>query len=276
MPGEPRAPLQPRQARESRKVPLALVLADVEAASAPVLCRATDYPAGWEVATHAHSRHQLLNAIHGVMSVRAEAGHWVVPPSRGLWLPAGMKHSIRCIGEVHMRSVYVRSDAAPRLFSRCEAVAISPLLRELIRAAAQVAQPYPPHSRDGRLMRLLLDELRALPVLPLHLPMPTDARILEICRRLQRRLDDASTIADWAARLQVDAKTIQRLFAAETGMTFGRWRQQARLLRALELLASGEKIIDIALALGYDSPGAFATMFRKQFGQTPSQFFEAQ
>lgn len=259
----------------ARKTPLSLVPADVEGASVPVLCRATDYPAGWKVAPHAHSRHQLLHAIHGVMSVRADAGHWVVPPSRGLWLPAGMVHSIRCIGEVHMRSLYVRCDAAPRLFSRCEAVGISPLLRELIRAAAQVPQPYLPQSRDGRLMRLLLDELLALPVLPLHLPMPADARILDICRSLLRRPDDASTLVDWAARLQVDARTIQRLFAAQTGMTFGRWRQQARLLRALELLASGEKIIDIALALGYDSPGAFTTMFRKHFGQAPSQFFEA-
>jgi AraC-like DNA-binding protein len=88
-------------------------------------------------------------------------------------------------------------------------------------------------------------------------------------------LNDASTMADWAKRLGMDVKTIQRLFVKETGMTFGQWRQQARLLRALELLAAGEKVIDTALALGYDSPGAFATMFRKQFGQTPSQFFAA-
>ena len=39
------------------------------------------------------------------------------------------------------------------------------------------------------------------------------------------------------------------------------------------LLASGDKVIDIALALGYESPSAFTSMFRKQFGLTPSQFF---
>lgn len=255
--------------------PLSQVMDEVENALAPVLCRATNYPAGWQVQPHLHSRHQLIYAVQGVMGVRADAGHWVVPPSRGLWMPAGMTHSIRCIGAVHMRSLFVRQDAAPRLFASCQAVGISPLVRELIHAAIDVAQPYQPHSRDGRLMRLLLDELRALPVLPLHLPMPADARILRICQSLQGRLDDASTLADWAARLAVDARTIQRLFTAQTGMTFGRWRQQARLLRALELLACGEKVIDIALALGYDSPGAFATMFKRHFGQTPSQFFEA-
>ncbi|WP_200843962.1 helix-turn-helix transcriptional regulator [Pantoea sp. 18069] len=250
-------------------------LAQVESSDAAVTCLATDYPAGWNIPPHAHGKHQLLHAIQGVMVVHADAGQWIVPPSRGLWMPAGMTHSLRCIGEVQMRSLFVQRDAAPQLFASCQVVGVSPLLRELIRAAVDVVPPSLPDSRDARLLRLLLDELHALPVLPLHLPMPTDPRVLAICRRLQQRPDDTSTLADWAAQAQIDGKTIQRLFAAQTGMTFGRWRQQARLLRALELLAGGDKVIDVALALGYDSPSAFATMFRKHFGQTPSQFFQA-
>jgi AraC-like DNA-binding protein len=147
------------------------------------------------------------------------------------------------------------------------------LLRELISEAMEVRQPHDPDSRDGRLMRLILDELRALPVLPLHLQMPSDSRLLRICEQLQQHPGDSSTMADWARRLPMDVKTIQRLFVKETGMTFGQWRQQARLLRALELLATGEKVIDVALALGYESPSAFATMFRRQFDRSPSQFF---
>lgn len=255
--------------------PLPAALAQIDSDPAVVACRATDYPVGWEVLPHTHAKHQLIHAVQGVMSVRTDAGHWVVPPSRGLWMPAGMTHAIRCIGKVNMRSVFVRRNAAPRLPSDCQAVGISPLLRELMRAAASVQQPCVPNSRDGRLLRLLLDELRALPMLPLHLPMPTDPRVLRICESLQQQLDDDATLAHWAAHLQLNVKTIQRLFSAQTGMTFGRWRQQARLLRALELLASGDKVINIALALGYDSPSAFATMFRRQFGQTPSQYFEA-
>jgi AraC-like DNA-binding protein len=190
-------------------------------------------------------------------------------------MPAARAHAIRCVGEVHMRSLLVAVDAGPKLLDQTQAVGISALLRELIRAAMDVQQPYAPGTRDGRVMRLILDELRALPVLPLHLQMPTDPRLLRICQALQRQLDDASTMADWAQELAIDVKTIQRLFVKETGLTFGQWRQQARLLRALELLATGEKVIDVALALGYESPSAFAAMFRKQFDQTPSQFFSA-
>jgi AraC-like DNA-binding protein/quercetin dioxygenase-like cupin family protein len=225
--------------------PLDDALAQVERDDAPLHCRAVDYPQDWDVAPHAHTKHQLIHALHGVMSVRTQAGHWVVPPSRGLWMPAGVTHAIRCIGAVQMRSVFVRPGAAPKLPGACCAVGISPLLRELIRSAAQVQQPYTPNSRDGRLMRLILDELHALPVLPLHLPMPTDLRVLQICQALEAQPDDASTLADWALHLGVDVKTVQRLFAAQTGLTFGRWRQQARLLRALALPARDALILEV-------------------------------
>jgi|SRR5450830_36764 len=252
---------------------MAKILKDIDEAPSPITGKATDYPAGWQIEPHAHTKHQLIYAVRGVMVVQAETGRWVVPPTRAIWMVAGMTHAIGCIGEVHMRSLMVAPTAAPRLLDKTQAVGISPLLRELIRAAMVLPQPYVAGTRDDRVMQLILDEIRVLPVLPLSLQMPSDPRLLRICKLLQQQLDDCSTMADWARRLAVDVKTIQRLFVKQTGMTFGQWRQQARLLRALELLAAGDKVIDVALALGYDSPSAFASMFRKQFDQTPSQFF---
>jgi AraC-like DNA-binding protein/quercetin dioxygenase-like cupin family protein len=253
--------------------PLDEALREIEAGLSLVTGRATDYPAGWRIAPHAHSKHQLIYAVRGVMVVKADAGRWAIPPTRAIWMAAGMRHEIRCVGEVHMRSLLVAPTASPTLLEDTQAVGISPLLRELIRAAMEVQHPYMPDSRDGRLMCLILDELRGLPVLPLHLQMPSDPRLVRICELLQQQLNDASTLSDWAKRLALNVKTIQRLFVKETGMTFGQWRQQARLLRALERLATGQKVIDVALELGYDSPSAFSTMFRRQFDCAPSQFF---
>ena len=239
----------------------------------PVTGRAMDYLTDHFVDWHVHPNAQLLHAVHGVMVVSTEVGQWIVPPTRGIWLPAGTRHSSRILGEVHMRSVYIRPDAAPGLPTECKAVGISPLLRELILEAIKIPQPYTPDSRDGRLMRLLLDEVSVLPTLPLHLPQPSDPRLLTICNAISKRPDNDLTMADWSSRLHIDVKTIQRLFARETGMSFGQWRQQARLLIALEQLADGVKIVDVALNLGYASPGAFATMFKRQFGVAPSDFF---
>lgn len=234
---------------------------------------ATDYPQGWYIAPHSHAKHQLIHAIEGVMTVHAEDARWTVPPSRGIWMPQGQIHAIQCMGPVKMRSIFVQPDSAPGLPGQCKAISISPLLSELIKASVSIAHPFDADSREARIMRLILDEVSILPTLPLSLSQPTDERLKTLCAALQANPGDTSTVADWSRRLGVDEKTIQRLFHKQLGMTFGQWRQQARLLLALEHIAQGEKIIDVAGALGYDSPSAFASMFKKQFGTTPSRFF---
>jgi AraC-like DNA-binding protein len=55
-------------------------------------------------------------------------------------------------------------------------------------------------------------------------------------------------------------------------MSFTEWRQQACLLTALPRLAGGEPVTAIALDLGYDSPAAFATMFKRLSGIPPSRY----
>jgi AraC-like DNA-binding protein len=249
-------------------------LRTIDTSALPMMCLATDYVVDALIEPHAHRKHQLVYAVQGVMVVQTHAGHWVVPPTRAIWMPAGTLHWIRCVGKVQMRSLWLKPGVARALPSSLQVVGISPLLRELINAAAEIDRPFVASSREGRVMRLILDELRTLPVLPLHLPQPTDQRLRAICAHLDRRPDDDATLEDWAEKLRITGKTIQRLFAKETGMTFGQWRQQIRLLRALERLATGDKVLDVALQLGYESPSAFTTMFKRQFGRTPSQFFE--
>jgi len=239
----------------------------------PVTCRVKDYAEGTVIAPHRHDRHQLVYSAAGLMVVRSEMGRWVVPSTRAIWMPAGTVHAVDCIGRVHMRSLYIDPPFAPQLSSEAFAVRVSPLLRELLDTATRLQGPFIEDSRDGRVLRLLLDELQRMDVLPLHLPDPVDARLQRICSHLQRHPEDSSTLQDWGRALAVDAKTLQRRFSAELGMTFGQWRQQARLLAAMQQLARGEKVINVALAMGYDSPSAFTSMFKRQLGQTPAAFF---
>ncbi|MBD9460556.1 helix-turn-helix transcriptional regulator [Pseudomonas sp. PDM05] len=248
-------------------------LQEIDEGDWAVISSATDYPENWVIPDHSHEKHQLLYAIEGVMVVHSAQNQWTVPSNRGFWMPCGHVHSLRCVGPLKMRSVFVRPDAFPNLPTETKAVSVSPLLSELIKASVSLKPPYAEDSRDARIMHLILDELALLPALPLSLPQPADPRIQQICQAWQDDPGDASTVADWSERLDLDQKTIQRLFRKETAMTFGQWRQQARLLLALERIAVGEKIIDVALELGYESPSAFTSMFKKQFGKTPSQFF---
>jgi AraC-like DNA-binding protein len=243
------------------------------ATARPMAAMEVDYPHGSSTGLHAHPRGQLLHAIEGVMIVRSVLGSWVVPPNRAVWLTPGLAHEVRMCGDVKIRTVFIDSDVSTDLPQTSCVLAVSPLLRELVVAAVSIPVDYAAGTRDERLMRLMLDELHALDVLPLHLPMPRDARLRSVCETLIANPEQASTADHWARQLGVTPKTIHRLFARQTGMSFGQWRQQARLLFALERLARGERIIDIALDSGYASQSAFTAMFRRHFGVPPSTFY---
>ena len=246
---------------------------DYHATPRPLAAMEIDYPNGASTGLHAHPRGQLLHAIEGVMIVRTADGSWIVPPNRAVWLVADLEHQVRMCGDVKIRTLFVDPDAAPHLPRTSCVIAVSPLLRELIVAAVAIPTDYAPGTRDERLLLLLLDELLELDVLPLHLPTPRDVRLRTICETLTSSPDDITTAEQWAERLGITPKTLHRLFARETAMTFVQWRQQARLLLALERLARGEKIIDVALDSGYASQSAFTAMFRKHFGMPPSAFY---
>ncbi|MDR0225463.1 MAG: helix-turn-helix transcriptional regulator [Burkholderiaceae bacterium] len=223
---------------------------------------------GW----HAHPRGQLLYAIEGVMSVRLATGSWLVPPNRGLWIVAGAEHDVRMSGDVKMRTAYIDASAFADLPQRTCVVNVSPLLRELVVAASQVPLDYAQGSRDERLMHLLVDELRTAEVLPLYLPGTAEPRLRQVCQALLDDPASTATAGEWAGRLGMSTKTLQRLFVRETGMPFAQWREQARLLFALRRIAGGGRIIDIALDCGYASQSAFTAMFRRHFGAPPSAF----
>ncbi|WP_251308288.1 AraC family transcriptional regulator [Halomonas sp. NCCP-2165] len=243
------------------------------ASAMPVTGVAIDYPSGHRVAPHHHPRAQLAYAIEGVLVVETPSGRWVTPPTRGVWLPAGTRHALYMRGVTRLRSLFVTPDAIEGLPRDECVIDVSPLLRELILAATQVEEPYVGDSRDARLMRFLLDELCTLPVLPFHLPWPEDARIAQICRILTERPSTSLTADEWARRLAMSPKTFHRRFQRSTGVTFGRWRQQARLLLSLESLAQGVPIVEIALQQGYSSQSAFTAAFRRQFGVPPTAFY---
>lgn len=256
------------------------------AAPLPVTGVAGDYPAGMEVQEHSHECCQLLYAVQGVLEVRARSGRWVVPPTRGVWLCSGVPHSLRMRGAVQVRSLFVDAQAAQGLPVADCVIEVSPLLRELISEVARwpaAPQREQDETRNRLVVELLLQELRQPPVVPFHLPWPQDARMAAVCRALaeggqavgqggERAENLAATAADWAARLAMGEKTFHRHFLQATGLSFGRWRQRARLLSSMQALLAGRPIVQVALEAGYESHSAYSLAFRRQFGMPPSAF----
>jgi AraC-like DNA-binding protein len=174
---------------------------------------------------------------------------------------------------VAMRTLYVRADVAETLPRQCCVIAVSPLLRELILRAVELPLLYDERGPEARVMSLILDEIRALPALPLHLPWPADPRLKRLCAAIQEDPASERTLEHWADTVGASSRTLARLFRKETGMSFGEWRQQVRLVDALGRLATGQKVTAVAMDLGYQSPSAFTSMFRRALGEPPTRYF---
>lgn len=234
---------------------------------------ASDSPAGGAFPMHAHHHGQLIHAISGVMLVRADAGSWVVPTGRAVWVPAGTKHAIQMAGTVEMRTLFVAPEVRPCLPAHCRVIAVSPLLRELIVAACRLPADYEVKSRTGRMLELILDELELAEPLSLHVPMPHHAVLESLCMQVIREPSRPVTLVGWATDASMQERTFARRFKRETGMTPGAWCRQARLLLSLPRLVAGVSILEVALEHGYESPSAFAAAFRRTFGVPPSDYF---
>jgi AraC-like DNA-binding protein len=247
---------------------------DYQRVPRPVAAMPKEFPDGFVIAPHRHERAQLLYATAGTMRVVAAAGGWVVPPLRALWIPAALVHEIRMCGAVSMRTLYIDPGAAPFLPRVCAVIEVSPLLRELILAAMDEPLDYATDGRAGLVMALLLEELRHVDTAPLRVPMPSDRRLLALCRALLADPDTDTTLEAWADRVHASSRTLSRLFQRETGMSFGAWRQQVRLAEALSQLALGRSVAAVARELGYASPSAFTAMFRRALGATPRAYLQ--
>lgn len=240
-----------------------------------VVAAGNEYPPHYVLPAHSHRRGQLLYASTGVLTTITSEGSWVVPPRRALWIPPGVTHEVHMGGPVSTRSAYVKAEAARAagLPARCQVISVSPLLHELLLEAVDLPAEYDLDSRDGRVMALLLDEIRRMPVLPLSAPLPHDKRLAMLCLALLRQPSLEVKIDDMARRAGMSRRHFTRTFRAETGMSFTAWRQQACLLAALTRLGNGESITHVAVDLGYGNPSAFATAFRRVLGTSPSRYF---
>ncbi len=239
----------------------------------PIVAMAKEFPDGQLITFHQHPRAQLLYASSGVMTVTTESGIWVVPPLRAVWIPAHVSHQIRASGQVSMRTLYIQPDICTGLPEGCCVVSVTPLLRELILHAMDIPPLYALSSPDERLMNVILDQIQIMDIAPLELPIPKDPRLKKIYDHLVARPEDNRTLEDWGKVVGATGRTLARHFRLETGLAFGQWRQQVRILEALKRLAMHEPVTTVAMELGYESPSAFITMFKKALGKTPGQYF---
>jgi AraC-like DNA-binding protein len=247
----------------------------VERVPRPIVAVALNYPSNHLIPAHIHQSAQLLYASAGIMTVTTKKGIWVVPPQRAVWVPMRMEHEILTCGRLSMRTLYIKGDCVADLPKECRVVTVSRLLRELILHVISLPRPYDLKGADVRIMSVILDQIRSLPVVaPLDLRIPRDPRLSKIYRALVDNPADNRSLEDWGRNVGACSRTLTRIFRAETNMSFRQWRRQFRILEALKRLGRKEPVTNVALDLGYDSPSAFICMFKKALGKTPGEYFK--
>jgi AraC-like DNA-binding protein len=246
---------------------------DVDDLAAPVIAVRVDViGTKAEVPDHSHRKGQLVFTLGGGVTCRVPSGLWMAPPHCGVWIPGGMAHSNLATANARIFFVYIEPGAVD-LPDRCCTLSISPLLRELIVDLSERAQD--DAARDARLTNVLLNELPLMPVQQLHLPIASEPRLRRIAAELAENPADRSTLAEWANRVALSESSLARLVAKETGLTFGRWRQQLHLIVALRELAAGASVQQVSADLGYESVTAFITMFKKALGKPPAKYLSS-
>jgi AraC-like DNA-binding protein len=198
------------------------------------------------------------------------AGRWVTPPTRAVWIPSGAALRLEISGRARLRNLYFHADGNR---TTPAVVQVTPLLRELIVRIAATAPLHPTVPTHVHLTALVLAEISTVAVAPLDLPMPSDERASRFANLLLDEPGTSRPLDTLAADVGASRRTIERLFRAQTGMAVHAWRNRLRVLTALRDLGDGHTVTAISGRLGYSSPSAFVTMFRRETGTTPTAYF---
>jgi transcriptional regulator GlxA family with amidase domain len=135
---------------------------------------------------------------------------------------------------------------------------------------------------DGRNDAYRTEILVSLALLELHeaedsatfIPLPQEPR----CRRAADIMLGDPTgsheIENLARAVGASARTLSRLFASQTQLSFKSWCQRARIAAAIEKLSTEPNVSvkQVASDLGYASVPAFSHAFRQVTGKTPTEF----
>ncbi|MFC4081831.1 AraC family transcriptional regulator [Amycolatopsis samaneae] len=236
-----------------------------------MLLGAFDFPAGTWTPWHRHEEHhQLVWAARGVLAVNVGEAHWVLPPTRALWLPAGLSHRSGSVGNAVMLGIYADPPRCPVTWPGPRLLTVRPLLRELL---AHLTDPGLAAEPRRRAEAVVFDLLEPLDVIPIVVPSPVDPRARDVEAALAADPADPRGLAEFGHAVGASERTLARIFARDCRMTFGTWRTQVRLRAALPLLAAGLPLAAVADRIGYGSASAFVAAFRRAVGITPGAYF---
>lgn len=222
---------------------------------------------------HQHQKGQLLFAPQGCMSFALDNSICILPPTKAVWIPSHTSHRAKMTNVVAYRSLYFDCTAF-QCPDEITMVEVNALLKALIDKMA-LWEWDKPEDEMKNTTALFWEEFYAAKRHTFQLPLPSNRRFKKFRERVMQESFLVPDLTSLAGSVGASTKTVTRLFKTETGMSYQDWRQQWRLLKAIELLSRGMPVNDVSCWLGFSSDSAFIAFFKKQTGQTPLSFMKS-
>jgi len=221
---------------------------------------------------HRHQRGQLLYTRQGCTRITLAQQLCLLPPSRAAWIPPGVSHRAVMQRSVDYRSIYLIPDLCAELPEQVCVIEVSALLRAVLEpmALADFATDWQ-QGKFAHLLGLCLSEIAEAAQQPMLLPLPQDKRLAPLLQTPERLPPELQVLEQ---QIGASSRTIGRIFQRETGMSYQQWRQQWRLMRAMELLATGRSLSYCAFESGFASDSAFIAFFKAMTGSTPGHWLK--
>jgi AraC-like DNA-binding protein len=232
---------------------------------------------GEQVATgwHFHDVHEIEYACRGVVEVRTEAGHYLLPPHQAAWIPAGLRHQTTLHADVQTLAVLLEPRLVPMAGDRVRIIAVSALLREMMLYSVRwpISRTESGVEADSFFQALGYVVAEALgDERPLSLPVSSDPVVTAATDYTRAHLDHV-TVRDVTRAVGVSERNLRRLFHTHLGMSWRSYLLRARVLRSMALLAQPDhSVLEVSIAVGFDDAGAFARSFARHCGETPAAY----
>lgn len=231
--------------------------------------------AGMVTGWHSHNLHQIEYAMAGVVEVETASAHYLLPPQQAAWIPAGLEHQATLNPGARTIAVLFDPGIIPRSDARASILAVPPLIREMMIYAVRwpIARSGGDAVSDGffrTLGHLVAEALEH--EAPLSLPTSSDPVVAAAIAYTQAHLD-AVSVGEVGRAVGVSERTLRRQFQTTLGMSWREYLLQARLLRAMALLANpAMSVLEVSTAVGFENPSAFARAFAQHCGEKPSAY----
>jgi AraC-like DNA-binding protein len=172
-------------------------------------------------------------------------------------------------GSMAYRSLYF-SNSLPLSALPLQIVEVNPLFFEVIERMA-FWQWGIPAERQSSLITVFCEEIKNAQRENWTLRFPSDSR-LNTWLDTVRKGELPPRLGQLVQKVGACERTISRIFIRETGMSYQSWRQQWRLLKAMERLCDGWSLSQVAQQLDFVSDSAFIVFFRQYTGTTPTRY----